>query len=193
MKGNSKEGVARTRKWAATATKLFPYKGEQLTLAAIAEREGIQPWSVYGRWLRCKRTEARPTRTFSYNGQQCPIKVIAEAEGVTEVSISNRIKRGGSALTMAARGLRCPKFEYHGELLHASEIARREGVSKQAINQRIATSGTAMKKPRQAPYKCGKCGRLGHTAKRSSRCGDGHGSAEALTLLPQAWQAPRSS
>ena len=181
----------RLKEWLHTTKKLFPYKGEMLTLSEIAERERVKLRTIYARWQRARRTERLPALLVEYNGEMRRLKSVAEAEGVTESSIASRIKRGGSTKTQRERGLRCPKFEYKGEMLIASEIAKREGVSRQAINQRIAVNGSPTRAPKEKGRICSRCKGVGHYART---CGRGR-EAKALKVAkpPKPEKAPKSA
>lgn len=179
------------KRWLSTTKKLFPYKGEQLTLAEIAKREQVSLFAIYGRWKRARRTERLPALLVEYNGEMRRLKSVAEAEGVTESSIASRIKRGGSTKTQRQRGLRCPKFEYNGEMLIASEIARREGVSRQAIQQRIAANGKPARALEEKGRICSRCKGVGHYVRT---CGQQReAKAPKVAKLPKPEKASKSA
>ncbi len=118
------------------STRLYDYKGEQLTIPQIAERCGINRHTLYNRiadqGLTAEEAAARPTNAIPlhpYCGQMLSLRQIGEIVHVPADTLGARMRRYGISAQDAADGnFSTGRYSYGGERLSIAQIAQRANV-----------------------------------------------------------------
>lgn len=130
-------------------TKLYPYQGEQLTMAEISSRCGVAAQMIHNRLHRgwtleaATSTPAQTRQMYAYQGEMLTLREISDRCGVEEKTIRGRMDKMHLTAEEAAHAKpdRKKRYLYRGEMLTMDEIAAKSGVARSTIRRRMTDYG----------------------------------------------------
>ena len=151
--GNIYEAVKICKANSRGELKRIPYKGQKLTIHAIAKMEGIDS-SVLGRYYLkigeiSQAVERVKGKYIEYYGEKLTLNSIAKKEGLSRNTLSrvySKIKDIYRAVNICKTtpnisGLKTEIIEYHGEKLTLEEIAQKEALDLRELNRYYKSTG----------------------------------------------------
>lgn len=143
----------------ATKTRHIEYKGEMLTISAIAKREGLTSNSLRRNYNKTRdiyeavritqESQVESQGTIEHNGRKKTISAIAMEEGVESKSLRNLYNKTqdiSEAIRIAKeRQARIIYVEYNGKNMTINAIAKKEGIVPNSLRKEYLRTGNINK------------------------------------------------